>query len=71
VTVAFAARLSRKLGPKGLYDVAASPEGRRSPKKELLKSISSPLGDGAPFPRATTTLSVIGKGVTRIERLSR
>ncbi|KAH0950530.1 hypothetical protein HN011_001756, partial [Eciton burchellii] len=29
-----------------------SPEGRWSPKEELLKSISSPLGDGAPFPRA-------------------
>lgn len=35
----------------GFYDVAAGFKG--SPKKELLKSISSPLGDGVPFPRHT------------------
>jgi len=43
------ARLFRKLLPRGLW--CCNGFGG-SPKEELLKSISSPLGNGVPFPRS-------------------
>lgn len=46
--------------PKTLIEGASMMLQRGSPKKELLKSISSPLGNGVLVPRQGPFLSIIG-----------